>query len=148
MDANYLGFSSFLSSQEDIWYIKSLSSKSPDMPTTLDTYAVLRGTSLFVMLKTICEAWNGEHRFDKALGPLGLLHKIEILVLVFNWFQIHIKCYIITDVHLTTNVLLFIFTLLLSGIGLKIYLNYRCCMVVCLSHNPCFSLYIHTSHSC
>lgn len=54
----------FLSSQEDIWYIKSLSSKSPDVPTTLDTYAVLRGTSLFVMLKTICEAWNGEHRFD------------------------------------------------------------------------------------
>lgn len=93
------------------------------MPTTFDTYAVLRGTSLFVMLKTICEAWNGEHRFDKALGPLGLLHKIEILVLVFNWFQIHIKCYIITDVHPTTNVLLFIFTLLLTGIGLKIYLN-------------------------
>lgn len=53
-----------MSSQEDIWYIKSLSSKSPDMPTTLDTYAVLRGTSLFVMLKTICEAWNEEHRFD------------------------------------------------------------------------------------
>lgn len=104
MDANYLGFSSFFVQPRGHLIHKITLQQVPRHAHNLGYICSAERD------KPVCDAQNylwGMEWGTQIWLSTRLLYKIEILLLVLYWFQIHIKCYIITDVHHTTNVFVF-----------------------------------------